>query len=169
MIRFFELRVKGSDGLVAWDTTTNGTYSDLDQMAEYVVNNKDGEDIRQTKTGFATDMRGVPLMFRHYPGIISDIAMVDRMVLDIGRYGKDDALFVFDRGFVSGATMKHMIDMRIRFTSPANTSSKAVKTLLSRFIRTTEAVDLIHDDHAYKVWKTEVGVKEADRLSADGS
>ena len=34
--RFFELRVKGSDGLVAWDTTTNGTYSELDQMAEYV-------------------------------------------------------------------------------------------------------------------------------------
>jgi hypothetical protein len=167
--RFFELRVKGSDGLVAWDTTTNGTYSDLDQMAEYVMNNKDGEDIRQTKTGFATDMRGVPLMFRHYPGTVSDIATVDRMVSDIGRYGKDDALFVFDRGFVSGATMRHMIDRRIRFTAPANTSSKAVKTLLSRFVRTNEAVDRIHDGHAYKVWKTEVGVKEADRLSADGS
>ena len=167
--RFFELRVKGSGGLVAWDTTTNGTYSDLDQMAEYVSNNKDGEDIRQTKTGFATDMRGVPLMFRHYPGTISDIATVDRMVSDIGRYGRDDALFVFDRGFVSGANVKHLLDKGVRFTAPANTSSKAVKALLSRFVRTSESEDAIHDGHAYKVWRTEVGLTEADRISADGS
>jgi len=167
--RFFELRVKGSDGLVAWDTTTNGTYSELDQMAEYVVNNKDGEDIKQTKTGFATDMRGVPLMFRHYPGTISDIATVDRMVSDIGRYGKDDALFVFDRGFVSGANVKHLLDRGLRFTAPANTSSKAIKTLLSRFVRTNEAEDMVHDGHAYRVWKTVIGLKETDRTSADGS
>ena len=167
--RFFELRVKGSDGLVAWDTTTNGTYSELDQMAEYVVNNKDGEDIRQTKTGFATDMRGVPLMFRHYPGTISDIATVDRMVSDIERYGRDDALFVFDRGFVSGANVKHLLNKGLRFTVPANTSSKAIKTLLSRFVRTGEAKDMIHDGHAYRVWETELGLTESDRTSVDGS
>ena len=167
--RFFELRVKGSDGLVAWDTTTNGTYSELDQMAEYVVNNKDGEDIRQTKTGFATDMRGIPLMFRHYPGTISDIATVDRMVKDIGRYGKKDALFVFDRGFVSGATIKHLLIKNIRFTAPANTSPKAIKTLMSRFVKTNESIDMIHDGHAYKVWKTQIGLTKADRLGADGS
>ena len=114
--RFFELRVKGSDGLVAWDTTTNGTYSELDQMAEYVASNKDGENIKQTKTGFATDMRGIPLMFRHYPGTISDIATVDRMVSDIRRYGKEDALFVFDRGFVSGANVKHLLDNHIKLS-----------------------------------------------------
>ena len=167
--RFFELRVKGSNGLVAWDTTTNGTYSELDQMAEYAVNNKDGEDIKQTKTGFATDMRGIPLMFRHYPGTISDIATVDRMVSDIERYGKKDALFVFDRGFVSGANVKHLLDKGIRFTAPANTSSKAIKTLMSRFVKTNESLDMIHDGHAYKVWKTQIGLTEADRLSADGS
>ena len=167
--RFFELRVKGSDGLVAWDTTTNGTYSELDQMAEYVASNKDGENIKQTKTGFATDMRGIPLMFRHYPGTISDIATVDRMVSDIRRYGKEDALFVFDRGFVSGANVKHLLDNGIRFTAPANTSSKAIKTLMSRFVKTNESQDLIHDGHAYKVWMTRIGIAEADRLTADGS
>ena len=169
MDRFFELRVGWSDGLVAWDTTTNGTYSELDQMAEYVLNNKDGEDIRQTKTGFATDMRGIPLMFRHYPGTISDIATVDRMVSDIKRYGREDALFVFDRGFISGANVKHLLDRNLRFTAPAVTSSKAVKTLLSRFVRTNEAADMIHDGHASRVWKTQIGLTEADRMSADGS
>lgn len=166
---FFELRVKGSDGLVAWDTTTNGTYSELEQMAEYVVSNKDGEDIRQTKTGFATDMRGVPLMFRHYPGTISDIATVDRMIADIERYGRNDVLFVFDRGFVSGANVKHLLDSGLRFTVPANTSSRAIKTLLSRFVRTGDAMDMIHDGHAYRVWKTELGLAESDRISVDGS
>ena len=167
--RFFELRVRGSGGLVAWDTTTNGTYSELDQMAEYVANNKDGEGIKQTKTGFATDMRGIPLMFRHYPGTISDIATVDRMVSDIRRYGKEDALFVFDRGFVSGANVKHLLDNGIRFTAPANTSSKAIRTLMSRFVKTNESQDMIHDGHAYKVWMTRIGIAEAGRLAADGS
>lgn len=167
--RFFELRVKGSDGLVAWDTTTNGTYSELDQMAEYVVNNKDGEDIRQTKTGFATDMRGVPLMFRHYPGTISDIATVDGMVSDIERYGRRDTLFVFDRGFVSGANVKHLLNKKLSFTVPANISSKAIRTLLSRFVRTGDAKDMIHDGHAYRVWETELGLAESDRTSVDGS
>ena len=166
---FFELRVKGSDGLVAWDTTTNGTYSELDQMAEYVTKNKDNEDIKQTKTGFATDMRGIPLMFRHYPGTLSDVSTVDRMVSDIERYGRKDALFVFDRGFVSGANVKHLLAKGLRFVAPAITSYKPIKTLLSRFVRTKDAEDMIHDGHAYRVWKTEIGLTGSDRTSADGS
>ena len=42
-------------------------------------------------------------------------------------------------------------------------------SLLSRFVRTNEAADMIHDGHAYRVWKTQIGLTEADRMSADGS
>jgi hypothetical protein len=168
--RFFELRVGGSEGLVAWDTTTNGCYSDMDGMAEWVVNNKDNEYIKQIKTGFATDMRGIPLMYRHYPGTMSDIAVVDRMADDVERFGRKDVLFVFDRGSVSGANAKCLIDRNRKFVMPANRSSKAVKTLLTEFGRTKEKKDMVFRGHAYKVWETEIGiVKDVQRTSADGN
>jgi len=167
--RFFELRIGGSEGLVAWDTTTNECYSDMDGMAEWVVNNKDNEDIKQVKTGFATDMRGIPLMYRHYPGTLSDVATVERMVDDVRRFGRSDVLFALDRGFMSGANTKYLLDRDIAFVMPANTSSKAVKTLLTDFGRTKERRDLMFGDHMYKVWKTELGLKEETiRKGADG-
>ena len=168
--RFFELRVGGSEGLVAWDTTTNGCYSDMDGMAEYVVNNKDNENIKQVKTGLATDLRGIPLMYRRYPGTMSDIAVVERMVDDVERFGRTDVLFVFDRGSLSGANLKHLLDKRIDYVIPANRTSKAVKTIMSEFVRTKEKRDMIFRGHAYKVWKTEIGiVPDVTRKSADGS
>jgi hypothetical protein len=167
--RFFELRMRGSKGLVAWDTTTNGCYSGMDGMAEYVKDNKDGEDIKQVKTGLATDMRGVPLMYRHYPGTISDMATVERMTDDIRRFGRDGALFVMDRGFLSGANVKSMSDGKIKFIVPATTSSKAVKSLLSMFKNTKDRKDMVHGGHVYSVWETSVGIAEADdRKGADG-
>ena len=168
--RFFELRVGGSEGLMAWDTTTNGCYSDMDGMAEYVVNNKDNEDIKQVKTGLATDMRGIPLMYRHYPGTVSDMAVVERMADDAERFGRKDVLFVFDRGSVSGANAKDLLDKGRKFVMPANRTSKAIRTVLTDFIGTKEKKDLVFRKHAYKVWTTEIGiVPDPKRTSADGS
>jgi hypothetical protein len=168
--RFFELRVGGSDGIIAWDTTTNGCYSDMDGMAEWVLNNKDNEDIKQVKTGFATDMRGIPLMYRRYPGTLSDIATVDRMTEDIRRFGRNDVMFVFDRGFVSGANAKHLLDRDLKFIIPANAASKAIKSILTEFNRIKKKRDMVHLGHAYTVWETEIGIKEDDtRKNADGS
>lgn len=47
----------------------------------------------------ATDMRNILLMYRFYPGSLSDLATVNRLESDIVRYGRDDALFVMDMGF----------------------------------------------------------------------
>jgi hypothetical protein len=141
----------------------------MEGLAEYVVNNKDNEKIRQTKTGIATDMRGVPLMMRNYPGTLSDLATVDRLVEDVERYGRNDAIFVFDRGFVSGLNVQHLLEKKIRFVVPANTSPKAIKTLLTRFKETNEKKNMIHDGHSYTVWKTEIGLREDNsRKSEEG-
>lgn len=165
---FFSLRVNRCDGLVAWDTTTNGTHSDLDGMAEWAPN-KDDDGLRVVKRAMATDMRGVPLMYRFYPGSLSDLATVDRLESDIVRYGRDDALFVMDRGFCSGGNIHAMIGKKRRFVIPAITSFKAVKTLLTRFKSAKEKVNMVYDGHAYTVWKTEIGLTEADRETVDGS
>ena len=165
---FFSMRINACDGLVAWDTTTNGTYSDLDGMAEWAPN-KDDDGLRVVKRAMATDRRGIPLMYRFYPGSLSDLATIDRLESDIVRYGRDDALFVMDRGFCSGANIHGILERGRSFVIPAMTSFKAVKTLLTRFKDSKDKVSMVYDDHAYTVWKTEIGLKEADRELVDGS
>lgn len=165
---FFACRIGRCDGLVAWDTTTNGTHSNLDGLSEWAPN-KDDDGLRVVKRALATDMRGVPLMFRFYPGSLSDIATLDRLQSDIRRYGREDALFVMDRGFCSGGNIRGMLQKGMRFVIPAITSFKAVKALLTRFRDSKDRASMVYDHHAYSVWKAEVGLREADRTLVDGS
>ena len=167
--RFFGLRVSKNGDIVAWDTTTLGTSTDMDGMAEYNLSNKDGEDLKQVKLGFATDLRGIPLLYRHYPGALSDMDTVERMAGDISRFGRSDAIFVMDRGFCSGYNLLHMVQHGYRFVVPVPVVSKAVKKLLTLFNKTPEITDREHDGHMYKVWETEIGiVEDGDRRKADG-
>jgi len=165
---FFECRVTRGNGLLAWDTTTNGTYGDLGGMAEWGAS-KDEENLKVVKRALATDLRGIPLMYRFYPGSLSDIATVERLENDIQRYGRKDCLFVMDRGFGSGTNLHRMLECKRRFVIPAKLESKAVKSALTEFKRTKERRTLVYDNHAYQVWKTEIGLKESDRLNADGT
>lgn len=166
---FFERRVRRNGGIVAWDTTTVGCHSDMDGMAEYVLNNKDGEDLRQVKIGFATDARGVPLMYRLYAGNVSDVDTVKLLSSEIKRYGGTDALFVMDRGFCSGWNIRFMLNEGLRFAVPAPVSGRAVKKLLTDFNSVKEKKTLAHGGRMYRVWETELGLAEAGgRTKADG-
>lgn len=165
---FFECRVKRGNGLLAWDTTTNGTYGDLDGMAEWGAS-KDDEHLRVVKRALATDLRGIPLMYRFYPGSLSDMATVDRLERDIERYGRKDCLFVLDRGFESGANLHTMLERGRRFVIPAKLDSDAVKSALTAFKKTKERKARVFNNHAYSVWKTKIGLKRSNRTNADGT
>lgn len=165
---FFSCRIARCGGLVAWDTTTSSTHSDLGGMAEWAPN-KDGEALPVVKRAMATDLRGVPLMYRFYPGSLSDLATVKRLESDIHRYGRDDVLYVMDRGFCSGANLHGMLEAGRRVVVPAKLDFKAVKTALTEFRKAAEKESRVFDGHAYTVWKTEVGLKASGRATADGS
>ena len=164
---FFENRVTRCDGLVAWDTTTNSTYSDVDGMAEWAPS-KDGDDLKVVKKGMATDLRGIPLMYRFYPGSLSDLATVERLQSDLERYGRTDILHVMDRGFCSGANMHGLLERNRSFVVPAK-ESKAMKNLLTEFKRTNQKEPKVYGGHAYTVWKTVIGLRESERVGVDGS
>lgn len=169
MEKFFECRIRRNEGIVAWDTTTHGCYSDMDGLAEYVVGNKDDEDLKQVKVGLATDKRGVPMMYRIYPGNISDMDTVKNLSNDIGRCGGKDVLYVMDRGFCSGWNLRYMIRNGYDFVVPAKTDGKAVKKLLTSFRTAREARDLEFGGHIYRVWKTELDiVADPGRKKVDG-
>lgn len=169
MEKFFECRIRRNEGVVAWDTTTHGCYSDMDGLAEFVVGNKDDEDLKQVKVGLATDKRGVPMMYRIYPGNVSDMDTVKNLSNDIERCGGKDVLYVMDRGFCSGWNLRFMIRNGYDFVVPAKTDGKAVKKLLTSFRTAREARDLEFGGHIYRVWKTELGiVADPGRKKVDG-
>ncbi len=169
MEKFFEYRIRRNEGIVAWDTTTHGCYSDMDGLAEYVVNNKDDEDLKQVKIGLATNKRGVPMLYRIYPGNVSDMDTVKNLSNDIGRCGGKDALYVMDRGFCSGWNLRFMLRNGYDFVVPAKTDGKAVKKLLTAFRTAKEAQDLEFGGHIYRVWKTELGIAaDPGRKKVDG-
>ena len=169
MEKFFECRIRRNEGVVAWDTTTHECYSDMDGLAEFVVGNKDDEDLKQVKVGLATDKRGVPMMYRIYPGNVSDMDTVKNLSNDIERCGGKDVLYVMDRGFCSGWNLRFMIRNGYDFVVPAKTDGKAVKKLLTSFRTAREARDLEFGGHIYRVWKTELGiVADPGRKKVDG-
>lgn len=169
MEKFFALRIARTEGIIAWDTTTIGVSNDMGGMAEYVVNNKDGEDQKQVKLGFATNLRGVPLMYRYYAGNVSDMDTLRLFSSDVERYGGRNVLYVMDRGFCSGWNMRYMLRNGYRFVMPAHLEWKAVKRLLTEFNGHVEKRDLEYDEHMYKVWTTEVGIRPAEgRTKVDG-
>ena len=169
MEKFFECRIRRNEGIVAWDTTTQGCHSDMDGLAEFVVGNKDDEDLKQVKVGLATDRRGVPMMYRIYPGNVSDMDTVKNLSNDIGRCGGKDILYVMDRGFCSGWNLRYMIRNGYDFVVPAKTDGKAVKKLLTSFRTAKDARDLEFGGHIYRVWKTELDiVADPGRKKVDG-
>lgn len=165
---FFECRITRGNGLLAWDTTTNGTYGNLGGLAEW-GNSKDNENLKVVKRALATDLRGIPLMYRFYPGSLSDIATVERLENDINRYGRRDCVFVMDRGFCSGANIHMMLERKRRFVIPAKLDSKAIKSALTEFKKTKGRRTCVFGNHAYQVWETHIGLKKSDRTNIDGT
>jgi len=165
--RFFDLRLNKCGNVVAWDTTTNGTYTERTGMAEW-GNSKDDEKLMHIKVGLATDSRGIPVLTELFPGSLSDVVLTRRFAARIKSSGKD-FLFVADNGFESGINIQFLMEEGIRFAMPANVSGKAVKKLMTDF-RNTETYDRVHDGHSYRVAETQLAVVEdGGRRTSDGS
>lgn len=165
---FFSYRVRECTGVISWDSTTKGIYSSDSVLADYLKDNKDNEDIPQIKKSIASDKNGVPVMFELHSGSMSDMATLQDFVARIRRYGPTDIVYVMDRGYCSGANLHFMNTQGIEFVIPATTSSKAVKTLFSKF-HTVHKEHKVFDDHAYDVWEAELAIVRSKRMNADGS
>lgn len=165
----FSFRLEDCEEVVCWDTTTHGTHSEMEGLAQYLSVNKDDEDIPQFKVGLATDMRGIPVMYRIYPGTLGDTQTIENLFDDLDEFGLKDVIATFDRGFLSGRNCKDIIDRERRFVMPGKTDYKVFKTLLTKF-KTSEKKDLRFQDHIYSVTESELGLVLADnRVSTDGS
>ncbi len=165
----FSFRLEGCEEIVCWDTTTHGAHSEMEGLAQYLSVNKDDEDIPQFKVGLATDMRGIPVMYRIYPGTLGDTQTIQRLFDDLDEFGLKDVIATFDRGFLSGRNCRDIIGRGRRFVMPGKTDYKVFKTLLTRF-KTSEKKDMRFQDHIYSVSESELGLALSEnRVSTDGS
>ena len=164
---FFRRRVERAMGAIAWDLTTQGTYSDMQGLSEYLVKNKDNEDLKRVKT----DQRGIPMMLKHYPGTLSEQATLRTFMDDLKRYGKDpnECILAYDRGFEVARNAKCSLDQGFRFVAPVSIGPKAIKRLLTDFVSSKEKRTMVYDDHAYTVMTSKVGLRKANNPAADGS
>lgn len=169
MDMLFSFRMEKCSDVVCWDTTTHGAYTNVEGLAEYLSVNKDNEKIEQFKVGLATDIRGIPVLFRVYPGSLADTQTIHRLFDDMDEFGVSNAIATFDRGFLSGKNCKDIIDRKRKFVMPGKTDYKVFKTMLSEF-KNVKKKDMRFNDHIYSVAEYEIGLCSAvGRTSVDGS
>ncbi len=164
---FFGMRVRACRDMLAWDSTTKGTHSKKNELADYLKYNKDDEDIPQVKKALACDRYGIPVMYRLYPGSMSDLATLKDFVDTVWRYGRKDVMLVMDRGYESGANIHYLNSLGADFVMPAKSDSKAVKSLMTEF-KGRKNDRVVFDNHAYDLWETELAVVPSNRTDVNG-
>ena len=155
----FALRAKRcSDATFLYDITSQSTYSDIDGNAEY-GHNRDGESLKQMNIGLLTDKEGIPAAFDLFPGSVSDITTLRRLVSDMKERSPQCRL-IADRGFESASNIALMMSEDIDFIIPCTIDTKAMKSLATEFSKDVmrPEYDRIHNGHVYSVRETSVGI-----------
>lgn len=154
---FFDLRIS-KEMVYAYDLTSVSTHSHVDGWAEW-GHNRDHEALKQLNVGMVTDAEGIPTMFDLFPGSVTDMTTLRRMIDDVQRHGAAGCRLVMDRGFESVSNVLSLLDCDMSFVMPAKVNTKAVKRLLTRSnVKTAESV--VHDGHAYRVAEEMLAIKE---------
>jgi len=163
MEEFFAKRLEAEDGLLVYDLTTESTYSVRNTFSEW-GKNKDHVPARQINMGLVTNKKGMPLMFRFFPGSTADVATLKRLVDDVKRLKgkKSEATMVFDRGFVTTRSMFYLLDKGMDFVAPMTLNeSSVVKSIVTELISHIGDVKhrLVHSGSVYTLVRSHIGVR----------
>lgn len=115
-----------------FDITSLSSYSQNIDFLEWGYN-RDGESLEQLNLGVVIgETSGLPMMYRIYPGSISDVATLQK-TLQIGReqYGLDTDQLIMDRGFYSQHNLSEMVQKGFKFVIPVPSSVMVARQLLS--------------------------------------
>ena len=119
--------------------------------------------MKQLNIGLLTDREGIPVAFDLFPGSVSDITTLKRLVGDMKQRSPGCRL-VADRGFESASNIAAMMDNGIDFIIPCTINTKAVKSLITDFSRDVmrPEYDRMHNGHVYSVQERMLGIVEDD-------
>jgi len=133
---FFASRCEsiGSRPILAFDSTTQSTYSENQIEARYGYN-KDGDGLKTIKllTLYSIDTRQ-PLAFTKQPGNIPDVTAIANALTQLSALGVRDAEVVTDNGYYSENNMAEFFLSGFDFVTLVKTSIKWVKAEIDAHI-----------------------------------
>lgn len=167
---FFARRLGAEDGFLIYDLTSESTYSVHNSFGEW-GRNKDHVPARQINLGLVTNRKGAPLMFRLFPGSISDVVTLRRLVKDVRRLKKEsDATLVTGRGFVSVKSIHYLLKSGMDFIAPVTIGDNpVVKAIVTELIAHVGDVKcrVVHSGVLYTFMRFHIGVRRCKGINTD--
>jgi transposase len=132
------MSLASGNGAVIFDTTALPTSSEELEFAEYGRSYR-RTHVKQTNLGIAfSSEKGLPFMYKMYPGSLSDVSLVRNMAADVRDIGMEDVEYVLDRGFFSEANLKELLDSGDGFTIAMPARLDIFKECLSEAVKHIE-------------------------------
>jgi transposase len=133
---YFASRCEGIGGkpVLAFDSTTQSTYSESQIEARYGYN-KDGDGLKTIKllSLYSIDTRQ-PVAFTKQPGNISDVTAITNALTQLSALGVGDAEIVTDNGYYSESNVAEFFLAGFDFVTLVKTSIKWVKAEIDTHI-----------------------------------
>jgi len=108
-VRLFRSLAAGGGGAVVFDTTTLPTSSEELEIAEYGRSYR-RTHLKQANLGVAfSSERGLPFMYKLYPGSLSDVSLIRNLAADVRDVGMEGVEYVLDRGFFSEPNLREIM------------------------------------------------------------
>jgi len=129
------MALASGSGAVIFDTTPLPTSSEELEFAEYGRSYR-RTHVKQTNLGVAfSSEKGLPFMYKLYPGSLSDVSLVKNMAADVRDLGMEDVEYVLDRGFFSEPNLKGLLDSGDGFTIAVPARLDIFKECLSEAVK----------------------------------
>jgi len=132
---FLFMALAAGNGAVIFDTTPLPTSSEELEFAEYGRSYR-RTHLKQTNLGIAfSSEKGLPFMYKLYPGSLSDVSLVKNMAADVRDLGAENVEYVLDRGFFSEPNLKELLDSGDGFTIAVPARLDIFKECLSEAVK----------------------------------
>lgn len=114
-----------------FDISSISTYGKSNPYAEYGYN-RDREHLPQINLALLSSCKtGLPLWYKELNGSMSDKAVLDNVLDELGKYNVGNFTFVGDRGFFTAENLKNLTAHGVKFLIPIPASVKLSKELIA--------------------------------------
>lgn len=114
----------------AFDTTSISSYSETLPRISW-GKNKEGDKLPQLNLALLLDeLTGEPLYYNILDGSVSDMSLVNQLLLDLSNLDVEPFNLVLDRGFLSAANMDSMFQADVGFIAGAKISLNIIQQAL---------------------------------------
>jgi transposase len=137
---------------LAYDTTSISSYSEFIKAVRF-GKNKDHDKLKQINLALVFgEQSGLPAYYRILPGNISDVATINKLILDMRFLNLSKIKLVMDRGFFSAANVNALYNDHFKFLLGVKMNNKLIPPVFEKAketIHTFANFDNVHNVYCY--------------------